>query len=113
VPGCQVWDARSAELEGALFNTRPKASPVMIWEFVAGPINAGTLGPEPGELDLTFGPEIKFVSVPQGIKQNRWPFDGLQFYGIGRIDGDTQLLTMSLHDVEGDRLYKIDLEPQV
>jgi alkaline phosphatase D len=81
------------------------------WEFVAGPINAGTFGP--GEMDLTFGPETKFVSVPQGMKQNRAPFEGLQFYGIGRIDGDTQLLTMSLHNVEGNPLYKIDLEPQV
>jgi len=38
---------------------------------------------------------------------------GLQFYGIGRIDGETQLLTVSLHDVEGKQLYKIDLVPQV
>jgi alkaline phosphatase D len=37
----------------------------------------------------------------------------LQFYGIGRIDGDTQVLTMSLHDVEGKRLYAVDLEPEV
>ena len=85
----------------------------MIWEFVAEPIDAGTFGPELGEVDLTFCLEIKFVSVPQGVKQNRSPFDGLQFYGIGRIDGDTQLLTMSLHDVESEQLYKIDLEPQV
>ena len=63
-------------------------------------------------MDLTFGPETKFVSVPQGMKQNRSPFDGLQFYGIGRIDGDTQLLTMSLHDVEGKQIYKVELEPQ-
>ena len=38
------------------------------------------------------------------MKQNRSPFDGLQFYGIGRIDGDTRVLTMSLHDLEGKRL---------
>lgn len=80
------------------------------WEFVAGPINAGTFGP--GEMDLTFGPETKIVSVPQGMKQNRSPFEGLQFYGIGKIDGYTQVLTMSLHDIEGKQLYKVDLEPQ-
>jgi alkaline phosphatase D len=80
------------------------------WEFVVGLINAGTFGP--GEMDLTFGPATKFVSVPQGMKQNRSPFDGLQFYGIGRINGDTQLLTMSLHKVEGKEIYKVDLEPQ-
>ncbi len=80
------------------------------WEFVSGPINAGTFGP--GEMDGTFGPEVKFVSVPQGMKQNRSPFDGLQFYGIGRIDGDTQVLTMSLYDIEGKKLYSVDIEPQ-
>ena len=80
------------------------------WEFVAGPINAGTFGP--GEMDLTFGPETKFVGIPADMKQNRSPFDGLQFYGIGRIDGDTRVLTMSLHDLEGKRLYAVDLEPE-
>jgi phosphodiesterase/alkaline phosphatase D-like protein len=73
------------------------------WEFVAGPINAGTFGPN--EMDLTFGPETKFIGIPSDLKQNRSPFDGFQFYGIGRIDGDTRVLTMSLHDVEGKRPY--------
>lgn len=81
------------------------------WEFVAGPINAGTFGPN--EMDLTFGPETKFIGIPAEMKQNRSPFDGFQFYGIGRIDGDTRVLTMSLHDVEGKRLYAVDLEPEV
>jgi hypothetical protein len=44
-------------------------------------------------MDLTFGPETKFVGIPADMKQNRSPFDGLQFYGIGRIDGDAQVLT--------------------
>ncbi len=85
-------------------------SPISIrfWEFVAGPINAGTFGPN--AIDLTFGPETKFIGVPADIKQNRSPFDGLQFYGIGRIDGETRVLTMSLHDLEGKRLYAVDLE---
>jgi alkaline phosphatase D len=80
------------------------------WEFVAGPINAGTFGP--GQMDLSFGPETKFVGIPADMKQNRSPFDGLQFYGIGRIDGDTRVLTMSLHDVDGKRLYAVDLDPE-
>src|SRR5262249_16487211 len=77
---------------------------------LAGPINAGTFGP--GHIDLAFGPEIKFLGVPEGMKQNRSPFDGWQFYGIGRIDGDTRVLTMSLHDIEGKRLYAVDLDPE-
>ena len=84
----------------------------MIWEFVAEQIDAGTFGPELGEVDLTFCLEIKSVSVPQGVKQNRSPFDGLQFYGIGRIDDDTRLLTMSPHDVEGKAALQDRSRPQ-
>ena len=32
------------------------------WEFVSGPLNAGTFGPN--ELDATFGPEAVFVKAP-------------------------------------------------
>ena len=63
-------------------------------------------------MDATFGPEVKFVSAPQRMKQNRSPFDGLQFYGIGHIAADTQVLTMSLHDIDGKKLYSVDIEPQ-
>ena len=59
------------------------------WEFVGGPINAGTFGP--GEVDKTFGPDVKFVSIPNGMKQNRSPKEGLQFFGIGRIDARSRL----------------------
>jgi hypothetical protein len=44
------------------------------------------------------------------MKQNRSPFDGLQFYGIGRIEGDTGDFTARCRSKQ---LYKIDLEPQV
>jgi alkaline phosphatase D len=81
------------------------------WEFVAGPINAGTFGPN--EVDLTFGPEAKFVSVPADMKQNRSPFDGLQYFGLGRIDGATETLTVSLHDIDGKELHRVTLEPTV
>ena len=39
------------------------------WEFVAGPAHAGTFGP--AKLDRTFGPEVKFIGIPAGMKQNR------------------------------------------
>ena len=32
------------------------------WEFVSGPLNAGTFGP--GELDNTFGPQVAFQKAP-------------------------------------------------
>ena len=79
------------------------------WEFVAGPINAGTFGP--GEIDRTFGPEVKYVSVPAGMKQNRPPTDGMQYFGLAKIDGTTQVLTVSLNDLTGKALYSVDVKP--
>ena len=57
------------------------------WEFVAGPINAGTFGPN--ELDLTFGPEVRYQSVTAGMNQNLPPTEGKQYFGAVRIDGAT------------------------
>jgi len=79
------------------------------WEFVAGPIHAGTFGPN--ELDATFGPQIRFQSVSQGMAQNRPPSEGLQFFGVGEIDGATEVLTVSLRDLSGAVLFTVDLEP--
>jgi alkaline phosphatase D len=50
------------------------------WEFVAGPIHAGTFGPNP--LDPTFGPEQKFVWAPTAEAPAFSPLDGLQSYGL-------------------------------
>ncbi|MGH7347063.1 MAG: alkaline phosphatase D family protein, partial [Candidatus Rokuibacteriota bacterium] len=79
------------------------------WEFVAGPINAGTFGP--GEIDRTFGPDVKFSSVPTGMKQNRPPTEGMQYFGLARIDGATGVLSVSLNDLTGKTLYKVDVNP--
>ena len=81
------------------------------WEFVGGPINAGTFGPN--ALDDTFGPDVKFMSLPPGTAPNRPPSDGLQFFGIGRIDAHSRALTVSLHDVSGKTLFKIELPIEV
>jgi alkaline phosphatase D len=79
------------------------------WEFVAGPLNAGTFGPNP--LDPTFGPDVKFSGVPPGMKPNRSPMDGLQFYGKLRIDARTRALTASLHNLEGRAVFSVELPP--
>jgi alkaline phosphatase D len=79
------------------------------WEFVAGPAHAGTFGP--GRLDATFGPQLKFLGIPRGMKPNRPPSDGLQFFGTLAIDADTRILTARLHDVAGKVLFTVDLEP--
>jgi alkaline phosphatase D len=79
------------------------------WEFVAGPLNAGTFGP--GTLDTTFGPEAKFVGIPPGMKPNRPPSDGFQFFGLLRADAKTRALTVELRDLAGKTLYSVELPP--
>jgi alkaline phosphatase D len=80
------------------------------WEFVAGPAHAGTFGP--GQLDRTFGPEVRFAGIPTGMKQNRPPSDGLQFFGTLRVSARTRALTATLHNAAGDKLFTVDLPPE-
>lgn len=77
------------------------------WEFVAGPLHAGTFGPN--RLDETFGPTVRFVAVPPGMKPNRPPSEGLQFFGTLRIDGRTRALAVTLSDLAGATLFRIEL----
>ncbi len=77
------------------------------WEFVAGPLNAGTFGP--GEMDNTFGPQVKFTGIPKGMKGNRSPKDGFQFFGTINIDGKTKAMTVALHNIDGRKLYSVEL----
>jgi alkaline phosphatase D len=73
------------------------------WEFVAGPLHAGTFGP--GALDPTFGPALKFCAIPTGMKPNRPPSDGLQFFGVLAVDPATLAATVTLRSREGAVLY--------
>jgi alkaline phosphatase D len=80
------------------------------WEFVAGPLNAGTFGP--AALDKTFGPEVRFVGIPPGMKPNRPPSDGLQFFGTLRIGARKRALTARLHDLSGKAIFTVELPPE-
>jgi alkaline phosphatase D len=80
------------------------------WEFVAGPLHAGTFGPTP--LDATFGPSVSFLAIPDGMKPNRPPSDGLQFFGTLDADHRSGVLTARLHDVAGRVLYTNELVPE-
>jgi alkaline phosphatase D len=80
------------------------------WEFVGGPLHAGTFGPNP--LDATFGPEVRFIAIPPGMKPNRPPSEGHQFFGLGRIDGRTRALTMQIRNRAGNTLFSIELAAQ-
>ena len=79
------------------------------WEFVAGPLNAGTFAPNP--LDATFGPEVKFTGTSAATKPNRPPSEGLQFFGTLTVDRRTRALTARLHDVAGTVLFSTELPP--
>lgn len=79
------------------------------WEFVAGPLHAGTFGPN--ALDPTFGPEVRFLGIPAGMKPNRSPADDLQFYGRFVIDAKTEALRASLHDRRGREIFTTTLAP--
>jgi alkaline phosphatase D len=79
------------------------------WEFVAGPMHAGTFGP--GTLDGTFGPEVRFNSVERGMKPNRPPSEDLQFYGQIDVASSSRVMTVGIHDVTGRRLWQQELAP--
>lgn len=78
------------------------------WEFVSGPIHAGTFGPN--ALDNTFGPQVRFQKDSEG-KANRPPSDGYQFFGHIRIAAKTGVMTVSLKDIADKTLYRTDLTP--
>ena len=81
------------------------------WEFVSGPIHAGTW--TPSTLDKTFGPRVvcqNAASPEQG--ENLAPCFGLQFFGHIAIDGATGVLTVTLKDVGDRALWSMDIEPK-
>lgn len=80
------------------------------WEFVAGPLHAGTFGPKP--LDNTFGPEVKFIKAPGPEKQNLPPSAGMQFFGHVRIDGASGRMTVTLRDRADVALWSTTLDPR-
>ncbi|MBK3874439.1 alkaline phosphatase D family protein [Stutzerimonas frequens] len=77
------------------------------WEFVAGPLNAGSFGPNP--LDGTFGPEVVFQKAPPTA--NSSPRAGFQFFGEVEIDAQSGALSVSLRDIDGAVVYSQTLEP--
>jgi alkaline phosphatase D len=80
------------------------------WEFVSGPVHAGSFGP--GTLDNTFGPQLRYYKGPaEGQEQNLPPTFGLQFFGHVAIDGQSEVMTVTLKDVEDANLFRVQLEP--
>lgn len=80
------------------------------WEFVSGPLHAGTFGPN--ELDNTFGPQVKYVKAPEDGQANLPPSYGLQFFGHVKIDGKSEVMTVTLRDAADAALWSVDLTPE-
>jgi alkaline phosphatase D len=82
------------------------------WEFVSGPIHAGSFGPN--DLDSTFGPQLMYIKAPSKEQgQNVSPASGLQFFGHVAIEGATGVMTVTLKDVEDRTLWSTKLEPKM
>lgn len=77
------------------------------WEFVSGPLNAGTFGP--GLTDNTFGIEVMYAKSPAKGKGNLPPSSGMQFFGEVQIDPETRNLSVTLRDLSAAALFNKEL----
>lgn len=73
------------------------------WEFVAGPLNAGSFGPN--TTDATFGPQVVFYKAPPAGQVNLSPYAGLQFFGEVYINKNNKAMTVGFKDINGKLIY--------
>lgn len=80
------------------------------YEFVSGPLHAGTWHPAP--LDNTFGPCVLFQKGCEATQgENLAPCFGLQFFG--RVDiADTGVMTVALKNIADQVLWSAEIEPK-
>jgi alkaline phosphatase D len=82
------------------------------WEFISGPLHAGTWRPQ--QLDNTFGPRAVFQKgCGNGQRDDLAPCFGLQFFGHVAIDGVTEVMTVTLKDVDDHALWSTRIEPRM
>ncbi len=79
------------------------------WEFLAGPLHAGTFNPH--ALDDTFGPRCEWVSLTERIAGANPPSEGMQWYGIVEIDAASRALTVRFHDGRGRQVHQMTVLP--
>ncbi|HYX38396.1 MAG TPA: alkaline phosphatase D family protein [Oligoflexus sp.] len=80
------------------------------WEFVSGPLHAGTFGPN--TLDNTFGPEVKWKGIPDGLKANRSPLDGYQFFGEIEVNAETGKMMVKQFNGRSEEVFSMELEAE-
>ena len=79
------------------------------WEFVTGPLHAGTFGPN--QLDNTFGPEVKFVGILRDLPRiGRRPM--ATSFGVVEMDGGTKNLTVRQVNVMGEEIFRQTILPE-
>lgn len=79
------------------------------WEFVSGPLHAGTFGPN--ELDDTFGPNVMYSKTSSEGEANLPPSEGLQFFGQIDIAANSAEMIVTLKNRDGSSLYSKRLDP--
>jgi alkaline phosphatase D len=107
-----VWLTADVHYTAAHFYNPAKASFTQFdpfWEFVSGPLNAGTFGP--GQTDPTFGLEVIYQKHPPPGSFNLSPLSGMQFFGEVEIDAKTAELKVTLRDLTGAALFAKSLSP--
>jgi alkaline phosphatase D len=77
------------------------------WQFTSGPLNAG--GFQVLATDTTFGAQQVFVMAPK--VSNSDPATGFEFFGEIKIDGDSELMTVNLRDINGAVQWSTQLDP--
>jgi len=75
------------------------------WEFVSGPLHAGSFGPN--TLENTFGPRVVFQKAPPAA--NTPPSGGYQFFGQVDIDHRSKDMVVSLKDINGVAVHSTRL----
>jgi len=78
------------------------------WEFVSGPLHAGTFGPTP--FDPTFGPELKFTSRQPGAATSG-PWASEQFFGTVDIEPSSRVCRVTHWNRDGKRLWSGEIAP--
>jgi alkaline phosphatase D len=77
------------------------------WEFIAGPLHAGTFAPGRARPDVR--PGGRFTGTSAATRPNRPPSEGLQFFGTLGISARTRALTARLIDLSGKVLFSVEV----
>ncbi len=111
-----VWLTADVHYAAAhYYNPKTAASSDFLpfWEFVSGPLNAGSFGPN--TKDGTFGIEVDFEMGPgtEGLPANSSPYAGLQFFGEVNINHRNKNMTVDLKNIDGTVVYSKTLVPNL